>query len=494
MTPLLLCLAAFAQETAPSPEGAAETPPEATDLDAAPTGPDRSGSPPVADPAPLELEDLTRHQLPSGLEVWHVRIPRVRNVAVEMTWWRGAHELTDHDDAAITLMSELWGVASEKYDAAALSELETLNDMAVYGTVLDHHARVTLDVPLENLDAGLDLMGDLALRPVFPKREVRIAQDETERWLTSIAPRSLGTVADRARDHAWFPADHPYGERFDLERYLDVKHKELPAIHAAVTAGRPVTLLVVGDIAFEDIAGPLEAQFGDVVPADDKRAEPVAFTPPAANRVLAIDMPESEQVGIRMRIAAPSVEDPARIPVSTSIWALGGHFLARFNKNLREDKGWTYGVRSGYSAEPTYGTFSVKVDVPADKLAPAVTELERELASVVDDGITSEELDAGWRGAVKRFNDTRGTTDNALAFYRARLFHERSVGEQVRDLEARRAVTPEDARAVASEWLGADSPRLWVFAGPRAEIEAGLAALGWDAEWITPDDAVHGRL
>lgn len=489
MSLFLLATLVHAQDTtAPDEESVVDDP-----IVEEPTGPDRSGSPPVADPVPLSLDDLQKHTLDSGLEVWHVRIPRVRDVAVTMRWWQGSHELIGHSPEAVRLMGELWGIASEKYDATALSQLEDLNDMSVYGSVDDHLVTVRLDVPLENLETGLDLMADVALHPVFTKREVKLRQEETHRWLTADGPKSLGAVASAAQGHAWIPPDHPYGRRLDLDAYMDVHHKDLPAVHQALIVGRPLTLLVVGDLSFDAIKPSLEKRFGDLIPADDKRAKPLTIEAPAATRVIAIDMPDSDQVGIRLRMALPAILDPERLTVGTTTWALGGHFLARFNKNLREDKGWTYGVRSGYTAGRTYGMFNVKVDVPADTFAPAVTELERELEIVGRDGITSAELDAGWRGSVKSFNDTRGTTGSAAGFYSGRLFYEQSVADRVAELAQQRAVTPEAAKTAAKKWLGADAPRLWIVAGPRAAIEAGLETLGWEANWVSAEDALLGR-
>lgn len=459
------------------------------------TGPDRSGVPAVREPAPLDLSEPEEHALSNGLPVRYVQVPRLRDVSVRLTWWRGANELVQSglDPYALELMSDLWGVASEQYDPAALSELEDVNDLVVYAGVYDHSTAVSLEVPKEKLGLGLDLMADVALHPTFPKREVQLSQEETERWYTADAVKSPGNVAAALSSFAWFPADHPYGRRPDVDATTSVKHKDLPALHQAAIAAGPASLVVVGDLPWSDIGPELESRFG-AIPVGGERAEHLELPALQATQVYAVDMPASEQASIHLRLTAPARDDEDAVALRASTWALGGHFLSRFNENLREDKGWTYGVRTVNQANPSYGYFRVKVDVPADKLAPAVTELERELAEVVGEGVTEDELKAWWRGEVKGFNDTRGTLRSASGFYGSLDAHQESVADRVGRLSAVEAVDRETARAAAERWFADDAPRSWVVVGPRSVLESGFSELGWEPVWLEASDAVLGRL
>lgn len=77
-------IAAFGQ----TPVDAA--PPEPL-IEETPAGPDRSQAPPVEPPSPLALDDLTRRELAPGVDVWSVRVPRVRKATVEIMWWNGGY-------------------------------------------------------------------------------------------------------------------------------------------------------------------------------------------------------------------------------------------------------------------------------------------------------------------------------------------------------------------------------------------------------------------
>lgn len=485
----LLALSALAADV-PAPAGPAADPP--TDEDALEV-PDRSAAPAVRPPEALQIDDLVRHDLGNGVEAWYARVPRIRKARVEVFWWKGYVELGQTYDPRWALTNAVWDVASEQYDGDTLSILADTREIEVVCSIGDHQSSLELSAPVEELIAGLDVLEDVLFHPTFPKRELKLNQENAARYWSSIGPSSPSSVAGSALGYAWNPADHPYGWRPDPARYAKVKTKDLFAAHDSLIRSGPVSILVVGDVPWETLEPELKRRFGSLGSPGD-RAQTLDAPMPTATRVIAVDMPKSEQAVIRMRMPAPARPSPERVGMAASSFALGGHFLARLNKNLREDKGWTYGVGAWYGAGDLRGSFNVSVDVPADKLAGAVTEIEKEITAVASDGVTPEELDAWWRGAVTDFNSVRATSDSAYGFYYDKLDEEETVADDLAWMKAIADTTPDSAKAVASTWLGADAPRVWVVVGPKPALEAGFAELGWTPEWVTPQDAILGKL
>ncbi|MEZ4319434.1 MAG: insulinase family protein [Myxococcota bacterium] len=486
-----LLLPAFAgdPEIPAAPTDAGTPPAEGT----APTGPDRSHPPDVLAPEPLALDDLTRHELGEGLDAWYVRVPRVRKVTVDISWWAGRVDLADHMDPTHSVMASTWRLASEKYDGAALSELQDVLDMELWAYLGDHRAGAGLTIPLDDLGKGLDILADVVLHPTFPGRELKLDKEETARYYDILGPASPARVAGAALTYAWNPAEHPYGYRPDPEGYAKVKRGAAVAAHQKVLAEGPVSILVVGDLPWEEIEPQLKSRFG-ALGAPGERSEVLDAPNPTKDRVIAIAMPDAEQATLRLRIPAPSRDDALNPGMEAVSYALGGHFLARLNKNLREDKGWTYGVGAWYSAGDKRGSFNVSVDVPAERFADAVTEIEKEIGTVVAEGVTDEEIDAWWRAEVMEYNTVRGTADDAYGFYNGLLDEEETVADVLARIDAADAMTVEASAKAAAAILGDDAPRVWVVAGPKEAVQAGLDTLGWEAEWVTPRDAILGRL
>ena len=73
-------------------------------------------------------------------------------------------------------------------------------------------------------------------------------------------------------------------------------------------------------------------------------------------------------------------------------YALGGDFNSRLNLNLREDKGWTYGARSSFSADEHTGDFEFSSGIRADATDSALVEVMKELKDYRENGITEAEL------------------------------------------------------------------------------------------------------
>ena len=473
-----------------------EAPPEAPDADSAaeaPAGPDRSGPPEVLPPIPLDLDDLTQHSLGEGLDVWLVNVPRLRKAEIEVIWWKGRTDLSQGYDPAEAAMASIWRTATEKYDGDALSELTDVLDVDLWAYLGDHRAGAGVQVPLEDLDQGLDILADVALHPTFPKRELKLDQEQTERYYTVIGPASPSRVTNAAMSYAWNPADHPYGYRPDPEAYGALKQSDLVAVHERLVQQGPVSIVVVGDITWEDLEPRLKSRFGELG-ASGERSEVLDAPTPTESRAILIPMEDTEQVSISMRLAAPGRLDDRYATMSAVGYALGGHFLARINKNLREEKGWTYGAGAYYSAGKKRGSFNVSVDIPGDKVAGAVREIEKEFANVVSGGVTQDELDAWWRGEVMSFNTVRGTLDDATRFYSALLVEEVEVKDRRARLDAFEAVSIEDTQTVAGEILGEDAPRIWVFTGPEEAIQAAADDLGLDSEIVPPRKAILGDL
>ena len=97
-----------------------------------------------------------------------------------------------------------------------------------------------------------------------------------------------------------------------------------------------------------------------------------------------------------LRTAQPSIKYDALgdyYKAGLANFNLGGTFNSRINLNLREDKGYTYGARSGFSGGPELGSFSVSTEVNKESTAASLTEVLNELESFSADGMDEAEYD-----------------------------------------------------------------------------------------------------
>jgi predicted Zn-dependent peptidase len=166
-------------------------------------------------------------------------------------------------------------------------------------------------------------------------------------------------------------------------------------------------LIIVGAIESAAAVAALERSLAGWTGAVDERpAEP----PPAPRRATAIhvvDRPGAPQSEIRVGHAGPPRTTPDYFPLIVLNTMLGGSFTSRLNLKLREEKGYTYGARSGFGFRAGPGPFVASSAVFTDVTADAVADCLSEMRRLRDEAVPMDELDRARRylalGLPRRF-------------------------------------------------------------------------------------------
>ncbi len=479
MTPLLLSALLHAQD--------AEIP---TDVLPEPETPDRSAPPAVQAPDVLALPGMTTTTLRPGLTLSHLQVDGVRKVEVMVMFERGKIDLCP-DSADCRMLTNIWDLASKD---AGSEETEALLD-SLDASLLSWMGRTTggleLTIPRTALDDGLALLEAVLHTPGLPRGELKLSKENALDWYEDTGPADMGDVASTARKYGFYPADSVYGQRPDLDAIQKVRRRHLRAMHARLLDEAPVHVLVVGDVALADIQDDIVSLVGDLgVPGERTELPEVAMM--GASSIVAVHMP-GPQAAVRLITEAPSRDAADRVPLSAIDFALGGSFTSRLNGNLREEKGWTYGAGSWHSAGKTHGFWAASVDVEAENVAGAVTEIRGELDTMIASGVTEDEVEAAWLDDVTWWNRRLETAGTAASFYQQLILQEQTLEGLSDRLSAAAALTPEDTVTCAASWM-TDRPRLWVIVGDRTLIEEQVSGLGLPVQWVTPEQAILGEL
>lgn len=454
---------------------------------------DRAAPPPVTPPVPIALAEPEVRAVGDGVRVLYARVPGVAKVELRLILHRGALDLDGWPTPAAHATGWLQDVATAAYDADAMAEIRDLHAIELWSWVAPHRAGVDLTAPIDGLDRAVELLGEVVHRPTFPAGELRRYRRDVLRYYGGEAATQASTVAGDALTYAWAPADHPFGARPDLDAWRGVRRRDLRERHRRLLEDAPVTLLVVGDIEPDALHGRLVPVLeGLGAPGGDP--EWPSFTPPAASRVVAVDRPGATQVNVRVRFAAPPLGDADRAAVELLDFALGGSFLSRINRVLREEKGLTYGAWSAYDPDRTTGSWTIGVEVPAARAGEAIGDIGAAIASVCEAGLGQNELAAARNARVAGWNRALETSSSAVAFYEQRVLDGESVADVRARIDAMAAIDGPATRDVAARWWGANRPRVWVVVGDRATLEPQLAALGAPIVWITPEQGILGEL
>ena len=290
--------------------------------------------------------------------------------------------------------------------ARALSEGTTTRDayaFAVAGERLGATWRADTDwdsfrcgfeVPADQLLAATELLAEAVRQPALDEETLERVRDERldelALDLSQPGPRAAMAFAD-----AVFTADSRYSrlDGGDVDSVSGLTADDVRAFHADRIGPAVATLILVGDLGSTDVDAVGRLMF-DGWDNDVKPAGPATITTTGgARRVVLVDRPGSVQSMVYAGHDAPSRSTPDYVPMTTMSLALGGMFNSRLNLKLREEKGYTYGAFGGFDCRRDGGIFVARAAVQTAVTGAAVTELIKELESMHDGGLTTEELE-----------------------------------------------------------------------------------------------------
>lgn len=344
---------------------------------------------------------------------------------------------------------------------------------------------LSVEAPAGLLPDALGLLATVLRAPTLAAAEVdKVRRARIDRIRSRAT--DVGARAARAAQPALFSST----SRFSLPSSGDVAqmealgHDDVVAQHEQRWRDCPVTLVLAGDLDAVDlaeVARPLSV---------DATATPAASTTDAVGaggtRVVLADVEGAVQSVLRVVAPGPrfGVGDDAALEVGQT--ALFGSFTSRLNMRLREELGYTYGARGGFTRLQDAGWATVGCSVRTEVTGDAVGELVGVLRTALDEGLRDDEVEQARENLVQRFPvryDGPGAVVGALV---RRAHHGLPDDERDQHLADLRAVTTEDATAALREHVAIDD-LVVVVAGAADEITDQLESL--DLGPVQPEES-----
>ena len=366
------------------------------------------------------------------------------------------------------------------------STLEISEELAQLGAVLRtgsnlDYSFVSLSALKENLEDSVAIYSDLILNPAFPDEELvrqkRLSISQIQREKTT--PMSMALRI--------FPAlIYGEGHAYSLpmtgsgteEAISAITRDDLLAFHDTWFKPNNATMIVVGDTDVEEIRPVLESYLADWSPDDIPQKNIPTVSLPNSSRVVLIDRPGSEQsMIIGGQLVFPR-SDERELALQTVNDIFGGNFTSRINMNLREDKAWSYGVRSMMVDTMNQRPFIVYAPVQSDRTADSLAELDRELRELLRERpIEEEEVSTSKKRNTLtlpgRWETARSVAGDIAQLVRFGLPDD--YWNEYADLVS--AVSVEETNTTARTELKPDQ-LIWIVVGDLGEIESEVRALG----------------
>ncbi|XVQ10295.1 M16 family metallopeptidase [Spirillospora sp. CA-255316] len=448
---------------------------------------------PVPGPVPAwAFPAGTEGAVPGGPATLRCDLPGRRLAAVRLVLNAGAGREPDGGDGVATLAARALLEGTEPGGGTALTAAFERLGASLYASADLTALRIALDVPVTRLGAALELFSSVVREPALADSDVRRLVRER---LEEIAQEDAdpGSRAMRELRAVMFPAEarasRPTGgtpESVDAIQGADVR-----AFYGSAVPGE-ATAVVAGDLSGTDADSALTAALEGWTASGEALRVPDEIAPTTGPRIVVVDRPGSVQTYLSLGHGVPNRSHPDWPLLTVVSHVLGGGLTSRLNAVLREEKGYTYGVRAGLLRLRHCGLFitqgAVHTEVTADAVADALTELR----GVVSRGIDAEECGASVRALADRAPAEYETARSVAAELADAAANGLGADYPRRYLDAVRAATPDEVARAYAEHV--DPEALTVIAvGDAEQIREPLEKLGYATVTVSAREAKPGE-
>jgi zinc protease len=440
---------------------------------------DRSKEPALGTDRPFRAPEVASAKLENGLEIFVVERHELPKVSVTLATRAGsvAEPSGKAGLAQMTATNMRLGTTTRK----ALEIEDSLGNLgtAIAGTAARESSQLDLEVLKRNLAPALDILGDVVRNPSFPDSEL---EREKKRQLDQLSQQSknANAISGRIRAMLLFGADHPYGHPtqglpVSIEK---LARADLVEFHKARWKPGSSAIVFVGDVTLAEVTELARRSLGAW---SGGAAAPVMVppaSPAASGKVYLVDRQDAAQTVVSQILPAPerSTPDYYALQLADSVWG-GGGFGTRLNLNLRENKGYSYGVFSTLVQYHDAGYWYASGGVQTNKTKESLVEFVGELKGIAGGKpITPEEFETAKvkrvRGYSQQFEGLSRVGGEIAGLWALGL----PMTQLQSETDETMKVPLEAARAAAKKYVQPDKG-LILLVGDRSKIEPGVREL-----------------
>lgn len=449
---------------------------------------DRSVKPTPGTAPLVQVPDYWRANFENGIQLIGTESNEVPTVNVQL-YIKGGHELDANDPqkaGLASLTAALMNESTQNYSSEEISEELRLVASSISVSGGRSETVVGVSTLSKNLTRTMELLEEILYRPAFTEEDFnRVKQQQLESIRASY--QNPAAVASQIYSRLLYGDEHIYSvPTSGLEETVSrITVEDVRDFYESYMSPEITEVVVVGDISEEEALSSLAFlnnwETKNVEIPDLPEPKPGDYT-----KVYLMDKVGAPQSEIRIGYVSDMTYDATGEYFKTSLmnYSLGGAFNSRINLNLREDKGWTYGARSGFSGNDRGSQFTASAGIKASATDSAVVEFIKEIKGFQENGITDDELNF-MRNSIGQRDARRYETPFQKAGFLGNIIRYDLDGSYVdKQAEIIQNITREEINALSKKYLNTDNAYILVV-GDGASNRDKLKALGYEVVDVT---------
>ncbi len=448
---------------------------------------DRSQIPEVSADSTISFPDIETATLDNGMRVVVASRDALPIVDVSIRIGAGSTASPPEAPGLASFAMSLMDKGTRKYDAhelAAAKDAIAMDGQPQAGT---EESSFGYRILHSKFGESMAIAAEVLRHPTYPDDELNKLKQKIGAWLATLE-KSPSSAAGSLFERAVYGSGSPMGSVWTPELVAQVDRDMLIEFHRREITPDNMTVFMIGDIGIEEATRVVERSFGKWRHDAESARKPIGNAQPAKPRVILVNHPEAPQSTIYAGHALPPYDPETSTELYIMNGVFGGGFEARINMNLREDKHWSYGMRSGIQQNTSGDQYlAVSGSVQTDKTMESMQEIMKEFEEFVttrpatDTEVSRVKINRT-RSLPGTFSTNRGFLASIMTSdsYGLPFDYAETVAERIE------AVTTDAVNQRAREMI--DPGKLtWIVVGDLAQIEDKVRSLGygevevWDA-------------
>lgn len=416
------------------------------------TAPDRKTAPPIKDAVELDLrlQPLQKFTLHNGVEVFAIDAGTEEVLQLEFIFNAGNWYEKKNLVAAVTNFMLKNGTL--KRTAYSINEHFEYFGAYLNRSCFSEHATLTLHCLTKHLNELLPVIRELLSESVFPEDELELFKKNSKQKL-EVNLKKCEFIANRLIDSYVYGPEHPYGRFSSFESYDAVQREDLLEYYQQYYVQGKCRIFVSGKLP-GDIFSALNNTVGSL-PFGETEDNGYAHTivPASQLKYRISNDPDGVQGAIRMAIPAPGRKDPDHPKLQVLNNLFGGYFGSRLMSNIREDKGYTYGIHSYLENHKQQTGWIISTEAGRDVSEAALKEIYFEINELREELIDDEELMLVKNHMMGSLLSELDGPFHIMAKWKNIILNDLDESYFYRSIETIKSITAEELQALAIKYL-----------------------------------------
>lgn len=344
--------------------------------------------PPLFPVGNITIPEVLTFHLDNGVPVYLIEAGTEDIVRIEFTFRAG--QIKEYLPLLASTTNMMLKEGSQNYTSEELHKALDFYGAFLHMSIDKDRAGIVIFALNRHLEKILGLSVEILFRPVFPETELKALMKKRLQWFRINREKVQNVAMDQFFESV-FGKRHPYGHQITGDDFTGINPLLLADFHIVNYTPENMAIIISGKIP-SGTTSLLNVHFGNLISKKIYREEHKSLLKGSSVKHIHREKKDAIQTAIRVGSATINKRhtDYPGLKVLDSV--LGGYFGSRLMSNIREEKGYTYGIRSGVTSLDLSGYKVISTEVGNQYLTQTLDEIYSEIRILQNDPVTPDEL------------------------------------------------------------------------------------------------------